>query len=231
MKKLLAIAALLTFTAGVAATPMKVRKVKTAEYDRIMITGDFTVRFVEGKEGEIFLEGDRVDLNHLVVYATENVLRIYPKKDFRDWCGDMKTLTVVIPVESISEVVYAGSGKIESSVKIKADRFKTQINGSAQVALELETNETEVLLSGSGKLKLVGSTGKFTSKVNGECNLEAYAFHSATTDAMVFGSGKSEVSCSETLNAQVAGSGNIRYIGNPKLEKTIIGSGLIAARQ
>ncbi|RZJ70132.1 head GIN domain-containing protein [Flavobacterium sp.] len=231
MKTLLAIAALLTFTAGVAGTSLKVRKVKTGAYDRIMITGDFSVKFVEGREGEIFLEGDRIDINHLVVYTDGNVLRIYPKQNFRAWCGDMESLTVVIPIESISEVVYAGTGKIESHVKIKADRFKTQINGSAQVSLHLETNETEAMLTGSGKLKLSGSTGKFISSVTGDGGLEAYAFHSAATEAIVIGTGNSQISSSETLNAQVAGSGQISYIGNPKIEKTIIGSGLIAARQ
>lgn len=233
MKALLTLfVVLLTISANASGTSHKVRKVKTGTYDRIMVSGDFTVKLVPGKEGEIFIEGDRDDVRYLEVMTEGNILRIYPQKDYKTWCGDMTSLMVVVPFESLEEIVMAGPGKIVSEETIKATRFKTQLSGSGSIALELSTTETEVFLSGSGQVKLSGSTGKFISNVTGEGQLQAYAFQSATTDAVIIGSGKSEVSSSETLNAQVAGSGRIQYIGNPKNEqKTIIGTGFIAARQ
>ena len=49
MKTVLAfIAALLTVSATAAGTSHKVRKVKTGNYDRIMVSGDFTVKLVPG---------------------------------------------------------------------------------------------------------------------------------------------------------------------------------------
>lgn len=232
MKTLAIVAALLTFSASVAGPSLKVRKVKTGAYDRIMVSGDFTVRLVEGKEGDIFVEGDRIDVNHLNVLTEGNILRIYPKKDFRDWCGDMKNLTVVVPVENLEEIVLAGTGRIESEIALKANRFKTQLSGNGEIAIEVETNETEVFLSGSGKIKLSGNTGRLFSNINGDGGLQAYALNSATTEATIIGSGVCEVNSTETLNAQISGSGRINYTGNPKIGlKTIIGTGLIAARQ
>ncbi|MBD3580884.1 head GIN domain-containing protein [Flavobacterium selenitireducens] len=233
MKTILAtIAALLIVSASVAGPSLKVRKVKTGTYDRIMVSGDFTVKLVEGTEGAIFIEGDRIDVNHLNVLTEGNILRIYPKKNFRDWCGDMKNLTVVVPVENLEEIILAGTGKIVSEVALKANRFKTQLSGSGEIAIEVQTNETEVFLSGSGKIKLSGSTGRLYSNINGDGDLQAYALQSATTQATIIGSGVCEVNSTETLNAQIAGSGRISYTGNPKIEQqTIIGTGLIAARQ
>jgi len=233
MKIVLAIfAALLTFSACVAGPSVKVRKVKTAIYDRIMVSGDFTVRLVEGKEGDIFVEGDRVDVNHLTILTDGNILRIYPDKDARTWCGDMKNLIVVVPVEAITEIVLAGTGKVESQLTLKADRFKTQLSGDGKIALEVEANETEVFLSGSGSITLSGSTGRLFSNLNGAGALQAYALKSAITEATIIGSGSNEINSTETLNAQVAGSGRIRYMGSPKNgNHTIIGNGLIAARQ
>jgi len=233
MRTLLAtFAALLTFSASVAGTSMKVRKVKTGSYDRIMVSGSFTVKLVEGKEGEIFVEGDRVDVSHLRVYTDGTILRIHPTKNFRDWCTDMKNLVVVIPVDSIQEIVLAGTGRIESGVRLKADRFKTQLSGDGTIAVEVESNETEVFLSGSGKIILSGNTGRFFSNFNGNGELKAFGLRSATIDTTIIGSGLCELNTTESINAQVAGSGRIDYIGNPKNEqKTIIGSGFIAARQ
>src|SRR3954465_10600424 len=98
MRILLALfAALLRFTGFAAGTSRKVKKVKTGPYDKIMISGDFKVRLTEGKEGEISLEGDKRDVNYLIVRTENNVLRIYPHKNSKEWCGDMKSLTVVVP--------------------------------------------------------------------------------------------------------------------------------------
>src|SRR5688572_13798646 len=117
---LFTIAALIGITTGTAASGPKTMTVKTANYDKIMVSGDFSVKLVYGKEGRISVMGNKREMNELVITSDGKTLKIYPKKDFRKWCNNLKSIEVTVPFESLDEVVLAGSGRIVSEETIKA---------------------------------------------------------------------------------------------------------------
>lgn len=224
-----AIAALIGITTGAAASGPKTRTVRTANYDKVMVSGDFNVKLVYGKEGRITVSGDRREMNELVIASDGKTLKIYPKKDFRKSCDNLKSIEVTVPFESLDEVVLAGSGRIVGEETIKAQVLNANLSGPGKMILHVEAYETKAFLSGSGKILLSGSTAKFVSTVSGDGGLLAYGLQSAAAEATILGAGNSEVFSTESITANVSGSGRINYKGNPATEKTFVsGTGFIS---
>jgi hypothetical protein len=115
---------------------------------------------------------------------------------------------VNVSVPSLSGVVASGSGEIEA-VGIDADAFEVRSDGSAGIELRGTADRLDVKLDGSGEAELSGLPAR-----------EAHV--------IVNGSGGVEVRAAERLDADVDGSGSVRYYGDPQLTQRESGSGEIS---
>jgi len=198
----------------------------TGDYDAIKVAGSFDVNLVAGKEGKIILKGEENLLSVIKVEVEDNTLKIYVDKTFN--IQSTSKIEITVPFEKISAISLAGSGNLKTKDQIKSETFAAKLAGSGNVNLNVDSNDFELSLSGSGDAILKGSADKFTSKLAGSGNVNASDLKSKTVDANVSGSGNSIVNCEGSLTARVAGSGNIKYFGNPeKRDVKVSGSGNI----
>lgn len=198
----------------------------TGDYDAIKVAGSFDVNLVAGKEGKIILKGEENLLSVIKVEVEDNTLKIYVDKTFN--IQSTSKIEITVPFEKISAVSLSGSGNLKTKDQIKSETFAAKLAGSGNVNLNVDSNDFELSLSGSGDAILKGSADKFTSKLAGSGNVNASDLKSKTVDANVSGSGNSIVNCEGSLTARVAGSGNIKYFGNPeKRDVKVSGSGNI----
>jgi hypothetical protein len=198
----------------------------TGDYDAIKVAGSFDVNLVAGKEGKIILKGEENLLSVIKVEVEDNTLKIYVDKTFN--IQSTSKIEITVPFEKISAVSLSGSGNLKTKDQIKSETFAAKLAGSGNLNLNVDSNDFELSLSGSGDAILKGSADKFTSKLAGSGNVNASDLKSKTVDANVSGSGNSIVYCEGSLTARVAGSGNIKYFGNPeKRDVKVSGSGNI----
>ncbi|KAF2081009.1 head GIN domain-containing protein [Flavobacterium sharifuzzamanii] len=199
----------------------------TGDYDGIKIAGSFDVDLVSGKEGKITLKGEENLLAVIKVEVEDNSLKIYVEKGTQIRTSNGK-IQVTVPFEKISELSLAGSGDIQSKDVIKNDNLAVKLSGSGNFNLPVDTNNLELHVSGSGNINLKGTADKLTTKLSGSGDIDASSLKSKVVEANVSGSGNSKVTCAESITARVAGSGNIKYIGNPeKRDVKVSGSGTI----
>jgi hypothetical protein len=199
----------------------------TGNYDGIKIAGSFDVDLVSGKEGKIMLKGEENLLAVIKVEVEDNALKIYVERGTQIRTSSGK-IQVTVPFEKISELSLAGSGDIKSKDVIKNDNFAVKLSGSGNLNLPIDANNMELNLSGSGNIHLKGTADKLTTKLSGSGDVDASNLKSKIVEANVSGSGNSKVTCAESITARVAGSGNIKYIGNPeKRDVKVSGSGTI----
>ncbi|KAF2343039.1 head GIN domain-containing protein [Flavobacterium tistrianum] len=199
----------------------------TGDYDGIKIAGSFDVDLVSGKEGKITLKGEENLLAVIKVEVEDNSLKIYVEKGTQIRTSSGK-IQVTVPFEKISELSLAGSGDIQSKDVIKNDNLAVNLSGSGNFNLPVDTNNLELHVSGSGNINLKGTATKLTTKLSGSGDIDASSLKSKIVEANVSGSGNSKVTCDESITARVAGSGNIKYIGNPeKRDVKVSGSGTI----
>lgn len=122
------------------------------------------------------------------------------------------------------ETSVSGSGNIE--IYGECDTLETSISGSGTIELEAPAClYTTIYISGSGKAELEGSSDEAEFKILGSGKIKAFSFPVKKAYVLVGGSGSIEVNVSEILNANISGSGNLYYIGNPRINFSDNGSG------
>ncbi len=123
------------------------------------------------------------------------------------------------------EMEINGSGDVEiSGVK---DEYNLIVRGSGDVdATDLRVESCTVNVSGSGDVELSGNCVAFTLKQTGSGDFNGYGLKAVNADVSGFGSGDIVLTVAESLRAQLNGSGDLTYRGNPtKVQVDAKGSG------
>tara|TARA_R110002049_G_scaffold150790_3_gene314037 strand:- start:5958 stop:6680 length:723 start_codon:yes stop_codon:yes gene_type:complete len=201
----------------------------TSDYEEIALSGSFDVELVDGKEGNITLQGEENILQHIKIEVKNNKLTIKPEKGMNLNSSTGKNVVITIPIESINAASLSGSGDIVGKKKIIADSFETSISGSGDISLKIAAKKLKASISGSGDINLSGSAIDFTIRVSGSGDISAYNLDADFVTALVSGSADIKVTAKESIDARVSGSGDIYYKGNPKkIESKTSGSGGIS---
>lgn len=201
----------------------------TSDYDAINCAGSFDYILVAGTEGTIKIEGEENLLQHIVTEVKDGKLIVKSEDRISLRPSSNKTIKVTIPFKDISSVSLAGSGDLWNTDKITTDKMEVSLAGSGDVVLIIDASSIKASLAGSGDLTLKGNTDELDANISGSGNFHGFDLQANNTDVSVAGSGDADVVCHETLKARVAGSGDIKYKGNPKTEDTkVAGSGSIS---
>jgi len=202
----------------------------TSDYDAIAVSGWFDVDLVDGKEGQLTLEGESNLLEYIItevkngklVIKTENNVNLKPS----DWNSGIR---ITVPVERVSSISLSGSGDIVSKTTIKTEKLETSMSGSGDITLDIETNSVSASMSGSGDITFNGTTTDFAATISGSGDIKAFDLEADNVEATVSGSADIKVTANKRLQARVSGSGDITYRGNPeKLDTKTSGSGDIS---
>lgn len=201
----------------------------TDDYDAIAVSGWFNVILVDGQEGKLSIEGDENLLEYIKTEVKEGKLVIKVKKGYNlqpsSWKKD-GGIYVTVPVESVNEVTLSGSGDIVGKKTISASEFSTNMSGSGDITLDVESKTVSASMSGSGDINLSGTTEVFDVQISGSGDIEAYDLIADTVDASISGSADIKVTANKMLKARVSGSGDIHYRGDAtKLDTKSSGSG------
>lgn len=239
MKKAIAVTLIVAITAscsaqggkGIKGNGDKVTIERSAgDYDAIAVSGWFNVDLVNGKEGQLSLEGESNLLEYIVtevkngklIIKTENNVNLKPS----DWSNGIR---ITVPVESISAISLSGSGDIMGKTTIKTDDLETNMSGSGDITLDVDANTLDASMSGSGDITFSGTTTDFTATISGSGDIKAFDLEADNVKATVSGSADIKVTANKMLEARVSGSGDIRYRGNPeRLDTKTSGSGDIS---
>ncbi|MFD1316663.1 head GIN domain-containing protein [Namhaeicola litoreus] len=231
-KSILFIAAILIFSNAIAQNWNKVKgngnviKVNRSvgPFEAVEVSGSFDVFLVEGKEGEMTIEGDENLMEYLETDVNNGDLKIKWKKGYN--ISTRNSFVIHLSVEEINHLSLSGSGKIESKVTLRGDDFSTSVSGSGDMDIVLETNELKVAVSGSGNMDLQGTANQFEASVSGSGDIDAKNLKCKIANMKISGSGGVNLDVSDELIARVSGSGDIRYKGNPaKQDVKVSGSG------
>lgn len=239
MKKIITLSLVVVFTVSCSAQWGK--KIKgngntvtidrsVGDYDAIALSGWFDVDLVDGKEGEITLEGESNLLEYIKTEVKDGKLVIKVEKGVNlkpsSWDDGIR---ITVPIETISALALSGSGDIVGKKIIKTDKFKTSMSGSGDITISVQANSVDASMSGSGDITLSGSTNDFEATISGSGDIKAYDLEADNVDATVSGSADIKVTANKMLKARVSGSGDISYRGNPdKVDTKASGSGDIS---
>ena len=136
--------------------------------------------------------------------------------------GNMK---VDVEASGDMESDVSGSGNIE--LRGKCDSFNSDVSGSGKVILTLNASgDAEFGVSGSGKIEASGTASRVKTSISGSGKVLAANLETNSCEVRITGSGDVEINVKNELDANITGSGSVRYKGNPsKVNSNSAGSG------
>lgn len=201
----------------------------TSNYDGISVGGSFDVVLVEGKEGNITIEGEENIIPYIETEVSGNTLKIKFENNIN--VRTTKRLTVTVTYEDIEKVSLGGSGNITCKGLIKSNDFSASLGGSGNITLAIDADEVKANVGGSGNIRLEGNSNEFTCSIAGSGSIKAYDLETNELYATIAGSGSIRTTVKTKIKAKVVGSGSIYYKGNPsKIDTKSVGSGDVVDR-
>jgi hypothetical protein len=136
--------------------------------------------------------------------------------------GNMK---VEVEASGDMESDVSGSGNID--LRGKCRNFNSDVSGSGRVTLALNASgNADFGVSGSGKIEASGVASKVKANISGSGRVLAADLETNSCEVRITGSGDVEINVKNELDANITGSGSVRYKGNPsKVNSHSAGSG------
>lgn len=137
------------------------------------------------------------------------------------------SLQIDASVTGALDIAVSGSGNVKVTGSCKD--LESQLSGSGRIEIASTINDVaEFSISGSGKINAQGTANTVKASVSGSGKLLAADLEALKCTARIAGSGDVEINVKNDLDAQISGSGNVSYKGNPAhLNSKASGSGKI----
>lgn len=206
---------------GVAATQTR----EVPEFDRILLKSS----------GHLYLS--RADVQSIEISADDNILPLVKTEvknkvlEISDENYDLKptVLEFHITLRQLRAITISGSGNVTGKNPFRSDDVTLEINGSGDMDLPVVAAHLKTLINGSGTMTLTGESDDYEALIRGSGDIRAFSLKAQNASVSVAGSGNCSLFVSEWLRADIAGSGDVIYLGRPRVESRIRGSGAVKA--
>jgi hypothetical protein len=210
---------LITFLTFILAGNLFAQEINLNDFNEISIQDNINVIITQSSIQNYRVEPSDVNLKVTNQSGKLSISRGENKKD----------VTVYVNCVKLNSIEVIGSADVKTTNEIQSDDLKLSLAGSGDLTVKLKANKVAAALAGSGDINLIGNTQSLTCTVAGSGDLRAAKLQAENVKIEVAGSGDATVYASNNLDASVAGSGDIRYIGNPQTRNVdIVGSGSIS---
>ncbi len=194
-----------------------------SNFTQILAKGISNVYITQGATFDIRVEAPEEMIDKIVIAQTGNQLLVTTddtKSVVMEKNNGFRKIVqskVFITVPFIEVIEVAGSADVYAQGTFKQDQIQLIVRGSGDLSLDLDSQEVICKISGAGDLKLTGKAQNLVAEVSGSGDLRAYPFKVKTAQIKVSGAGDARVFATDSLNADVSGSGGLYYDGNPNV--------------
>ncbi|ANU06733.1 head GIN domain-containing protein [Paraurantiacibacter namhicola] len=210
---------------GEEGVPLAELDMSGAAPTTLAIAGPDLVRITEGDTLAITVEGDTEATDTLRFVLKDGTLGIAREDGWKG--GGIATVNVTMPAPS--EIAIGASGSVETPTMAKDASIAIGGSGSVNIAT-LDADELSIAIGGSGKVMASGKATKLSLSVGGSGDLVAPDLQVQEADINIGGSGNAEFASDGTVNASIAGAGDIVVHGSAKCELSSFGSGKLTCQ-
>jgi len=181
-----------------------------AAFTAVAAQGSFEIEITYGNSKNIEIEADENLLPYIETTVENGKLTIKQKNHIN--LKSRSKIIAHVPMTKITLLQLSGSGNIRGEGAFSNDG-KTEIglSGSGNIELAFDSfKDLDLALSGSGNMKFKsGKTGSISAKVSGSGNIDCSNISSNEADIQISGSGNMKINAKNTIDAKIAGSGNV----------------------
>ncbi len=160
-------------------------------FENIISNASFDVDFRQSDTQRVEVYGDPGQVDNVAIKVVGKTLYVGVKENAR-----VSRVRVNVTAPDLGCVIVNGSGNVD----VKS----------------LHTTSFTATVTGTGDIELTGDCDEAEYTVNGRGDIDAEDFRVETLNATVNDSGSIECRCTDTLTANVVGSGSIEFHGHPR---------------
>lgn len=201
---------------------------QAGQFTAVHSAGPWNVVIGYGEPGSIQVEGDENLLSYIETKVEDGKLMIRTTKHVN--LRAKNKITIRLSLTRLTGLALSGSGDLSGNGKFHNDgNTYFRVSGSGTMSFRFDRVGTaEVMVSGSGDIRLTGSASAVTGRVSGSGNADCGELQCENATAHVSGSGNMKVNASRMLDATISGSGNISNRGAAAdIRKHVSGSGRV----
>lgn len=198
--------------------------IEVANFSAIENMSSAQVEILKGDSFKVELSDYENLLDYWDVKVVNNRLIIQTKP--ASSLVNTKAKVVIVMPDQLQKIIVSGSGDLQ--IRSAFENFETAIvNGSGSINSSTSTsyNLLDLVISGSGNIRLNGVADELYTAINGSGKIYLSNVTAQHADCIVSGSGDTYVTVQNSLKAIIAGSGNIIYSGSPSIDISDNGSG------
>jgi hypothetical protein len=186
------------------------------------IPGTLMIR-QDGAES-LHIEADDNVLPHVLTEVRDGRLVIRSEARRLD---SQTPIRVTLSADRLESIENAASGRIEATA-LQANSLSLTVAGSGRTYVEhLEVDLLRARVAGSGHLRVSGEARRQEVTLAGSGDLDGRELQSAEARVNIAGSGSATLTVHDELEANLLGSGSLRYFGSPRINSRTVGSGRI----
>ena len=183
-----------------------------------------TLHITMGQPTSLRLEAQDNLMDYIETDVRDSTLLIHtpPGTDIRS----TRPIQYYLTVEKLDELVISSDGDIEAG-DLKTDSLSVRMNSSGDVSIDsLDCSSLEVKISSAGVLNISGGQSQEQRvTISSSGDYQARDMASATAEIDLTSSGSATIQVSDHLSGRLSSSGNIYYVGNPKIDVRMTSSG------
>jgi len=186
-------------------------------FDRVVVHGVIDLVMTQGDREQLFVTAEPRLLPNIVTRVEHHTLIIETTGNLRT----DKKLKVELTVRDLSHLEASDSVEVRIE-RLRSPALQLDVTGSADIrAVRLTLESLNLRVSGSASADLAGSTGNQKVQVGGSADYRAGELDCAVARIVASGSASATLKVRESLEADVSGSAEVTYIGNPKIRKKV----------
>lgn len=205
-------------------------------FHSIYVNSNYTVYLKQTNKQEVTVEA-LTEIYEISEFKVEDGIlhiNVQKKKDEKNksvWAkiDDIKispTMKLTVSMRDVHKLKVNSGGKIISENSIASNDLDIAVTGSGSMDLDVKGRELKTNISGSGSITIKGYATDNDVSITGSGSLHAFSCELEKAEVYLSGSGLCEVKVSDTLDAEIYGSGIVKHQGNTKsVTKKTYGSG------
>ena len=194
------------------------------EFSSISLEGGYKVFLIQGNENSVRVKASDDDVfDYIQIKNYSDELNIDLEPDHFDF----DRIILYITFKDLERLKIEGGVKLETKGYLDLNDFDMYVAGGAKIEIEMKAEDVEIVGEGGVLFELDGVARSLDVSISGAGHVDADDLKTKDVNFKIEGVGTGSVYATETLYARIEGVGKIKYLGDPKVSKSIEGLGSV----
>ncbi len=193
------------------------REYDIEDFSEIEIKSALTVHITQGHGFKVLLDGEKRDINDVVVDKTGDVLTIKYVGSKSKNNKNKSNVKIFITMPHLEEVELGSASDVRIS-GFEEPKMEVDLDGAAKLNMDAVVQTLEIEMEGASQCSLSGEGDMLKAKVSGASILKASNFHAAEIELETQNASSASVYANRQLSIEAHGASNVTYAGSGNVE-------------